>query len=670
MRSILKSHRRSTSGELQPPFEFSKKNTNKPSGSPVTQYASSMTPPPSATYPSLLSSPKKLLTPIKKMFGHHQKSQGPLAPADAPYSVSATDYAPPRRPHFTRNADTSSSTANRGSDDFASNSCASPSLFLLEPMPTAPPEPVGGKRMEFGITLLEEKVAPEHPQNDPMPIIPKIMSPRSPTPSAELPPSTAQEVANNPDAEDFYEADNDNGESDSSSQFSFVKGLSGGRNTSVKYYKTRSSTKKMAPSDNQNYINYEDMGFEDDDISGYDFENNGVDEEDVDDEGPDASNRYNDFLSDERSKSGALCDSFSPSKNEASKYSVVDSLQNLILLTSRTSDCSKPTLDPIDTGPCHMDTGPLSPGYDDIFIDAYLSSSRLPLLEHTSSADSHNARDSISQEIENDASGEHSTLVECQPPPTLKRGSIVNMMDTLLMLEETSPAPTGPEPNTKETTKAEKGRSEDKSHRQSIADMMSTLSFLAEHNVNDDTTKKTASEPRPDISTPTSSKSQYPWLAPDEEYLVDSSIHSTEHHSDSALDQDLLDEINMLPEDYDLSNLDLHNVIAAELGFLRSNSFTKKPRKHIVDYSPQKNKIETSNKTVTFYRSNSLDKDYGRRTTENHVIQRSDHDQKKDHSCRLRSGLCNVMSVSTSDLGSQKSFSLEPITELKSPQLN
>ncbi|ODV78100.1 uncharacterized protein CANTADRAFT_295440 [Suhomyces tanzawaensis NRRL Y-17324] len=74
-----------------------------------------------------------------------------------------------------------------------------------------------------------------------------------------------------------------------------------------------------------------------------------------------------------------------------------------------------------------------------------------------------------------------------------------------------------------------------------------------------------------------------------------------------TLDPDLLDEINQLPEDYDFEedNRQRNTESIQVPAFLRSNSYNNKPVKALIDNNYQCNKIETSNKTVTFYRSNS-----------------------------------------------------------------
>lgn len=83
---------------------------------------------------------------------------------------------------------------------------------------------------------------------------------------------------------------------------------------------------------------------------------------------------------------------------------------------------------------------------------------------------------------------------------------------------------------------------------------------------------------------------------------------------DFVLDESIIDEINQLPEDFDFEeyqnkqdqNQNLKGKLAQSgPGFYRSNSYNNKPIRAGVDNKAQSNKIETLNKTVTFYRSGS-----------------------------------------------------------------
>ncbi|CAK9440343.1 uncharacterized protein LODBEIA_P44430 [Lodderomyces beijingensis] len=72
------------------------------------------------------------------------------------------------------------------------------------------------------------------------------------------------------------------------------------------------------------------------------------------------------------------------------------------------------------------------------------------------------------------------------------------------------------------------------------------------------------------------------------------------------LDQDLLDEINLLPEDSIVLEKEQHGgKYPSSPGIEHSNSFNRKPRKMVLSTQPKSNKIETLNKTVTFYKRES-----------------------------------------------------------------
>ena len=70
--------------------------------------------------------------------------------------------------------------------------------------------------------------------------------------------------------------DDDDDDDDNSSQFSFVHDMKGGRNTSVKYYKTKNSKNTNNDEGLLNTFNELDLGYEVDEFSDYDYENNGV----------------------------------------------------------------------------------------------------------------------------------------------------------------------------------------------------------------------------------------------------------------------------------------------------------------------------------------------------------------------------------------------------------
>ncbi|CAN3373978.1 hypothetical protein DIURU_005761 [Diutina rugosa] len=96
--------------------------------------------------------------------------------------------------------------------------------------------------------------------------------------------------------EEVDSSDLDHSDDSNSSQFSFIKDNIGGRNTSVKYYKTINPTKDLpTPPPINNTFNEHDLGYEVDEFSDYDYENNGYD----DDDDGDGEVGYNDALDEE-----------------------------------------------------------------------------------------------------------------------------------------------------------------------------------------------------------------------------------------------------------------------------------------------------------------------------------------------------------------------------------
>ncbi|KAI5960139.1 uncharacterized protein KGF55_004862 [Candida pseudojiufengensis] len=106
------------------------------------------------------------------------------------------------------------------------------------------------------------------------------------------------------EGDDFEYEDDDN-----TSQFSFVQDMKNGRNTSVKYYKTKTDSNKkqnmtvnknMAP----NSFDENDLGYEDEELSDYDFENNGgvedMEEYDYEEEFQGENTAYADMFNDNK----------------------------------------------------------------------------------------------------------------------------------------------------------------------------------------------------------------------------------------------------------------------------------------------------------------------------------------------------------------------------------
>lgn len=170
-----------------------------------------------------------------------------------------------------------------------------------------------------------------------------------------------------------------------------------------------------------------------------------------------------------------------------------------------------------------------------------------------------------------------------------------------------------------------------KNKRESVDDMMQRLAILeSDFSENLDHDKKDKSIRNSQIKHDTApnlfqtkrtvSGKRYSWCESDSFHDDEApSIHIDDEKTSLERrnsDEELLDEINQIPEDYDFESQKVgNNHLSAnylEGAFLRSNSFKKRPLKAIMDYKFANNKIETGGKTVTFYRSNSLNLDLSR----------------------------------------------------------
>ena len=80
--------------------------------------------------------------------------------------------------------------------------------------------------------------------------------------------------------DDDEDDDDDDGDDDDdeSSQFSFVQDMKGGRNTSIKYYKTGATAVKNKIAEND--LIAQDFGYDEGELADYDFDNNGYDDYD------------------------------------------------------------------------------------------------------------------------------------------------------------------------------------------------------------------------------------------------------------------------------------------------------------------------------------------------------------------------------------------------------
>ncbi|CUM53413.1 unnamed protein product [Debaryomyces tyrocola] len=209
----------------------------------------------------------------------------------------------------------------------------------------------------------------------------------------------------------------------------------------------------------------------------------------------------------------------------------------------------------------------------------------------------------------------------------LRRASIVDMMDKLAMIES-------------------QNKEENNTKRNSVTNMMATLAVLENTNKQNspdirNTTNtsskipgKTSKNPLQRIAVDASKESKrYSWYDNDEKIdfkAVNLSNVKSESEPEqtvlkkadtptepervdfettiSTLDKDLIDEANQLPEDYNFEDYEYSRFTNSPINdatFFRSNSYNKKPSKSVADNNHLSNKIETINKTITFYRSNS-----------------------------------------------------------------
>lgn len=208
-----------------------------------------------------------------------------------------------------------------------------------------------------------------------------------------------------------------------------------------------------------------------------------------------------------------------------------------------------------------------------------------------------------------------------------RRSSIIDMMNNLSSLESENP------------------HNIDASKRNSISQMMSTLATLEQSNTTNNAILGTEGKPNKfmhlEVKDPikrvgleSKDNNRYSWYGNDETInlkassvsgaAVPSSMreklplndNSSPHahkiipldsEIPSFLEKDLIDEANQLPEDYNFEDHRNKNPILTlnESNFYRSNSYNNKPAKTISDNNYLSSKIETINKTITFYRSNS-----------------------------------------------------------------
>lgn len=783
-----------------------------------------MTPPqPISGQQSALSSPKKLLTPIKKMFGHgNPKSVLSItASGDSLNSALYSDLAPPHA-RFTQNYSspsipTQGNLSKAASPRRASNSRRQSASSLDKKTiswstPTVPPAHkfavAGANAALQGSPMMSSKKQqrnvppPQKPQKEQTKKAQKLLVPSTESlrplqtntlnasiaksveiqpPQSESPPTSKAESSKK---ESDGETEDEDDDSDASSQFSFVRDIRGGRNTSVKYYKTRvpNAKKPLDPNLQLNTFDVNDLGYEDD-MSDYDYENNGldddVDDDEIDDEEIDndfqVNMKYDDMLdeNDLRGLSVPGLDDLQPpplhtpsprhspvfnspstfpsentrgrdilgalsissetptsSNEQASEDDLLESyLDNAKLRSSDALATPKQLSFPFHN-PENVPDGTSSPlingvtfGSADRFYSRRSGGSRnsgsvenvssrgtpllnlgtpkhelglaistdpevralSPLAKQTPDESEDNTATSImgllgklEQNSENLSSNEkiearksihdiEQLLLNIQGSSdqevkaSNKRELIANMMDTLAKLDEALGGA---------NQKSTKGNP-----RESVVDMMNTLALLDSQNESQATEKPetvTEASEEPPLVIP-----QGPKMTPPSVYRhYRSESEDTPSEKVYHLDEDMLDECNQLPEDYDFEANAKNTQTQGLSDFYRSNSYNKKPKKVLPSNTYQTNKIDTPQRTVTFYRSNSKGNSsfsnsgnlsragslYSATsiTSEEDSLAETDRFTKKPYTnINIQLDPADI----SPDSVSRKSFNLEPITE-------
>lgn len=853
MRSLIKSHRRSDSSTSDAASELPRPRPSKttPLNSPVIpHHAANLTPPLlSGSLNATIASPKKLLTPIKKMFGHHSKSNvsnvspGVITTGDSLNAAVSSTFEPPkgRRKHIKFASSASLSDLQKGHIMPAANKQLATSALmemirgsLSESLPLPPPRLAALSR--FSDSSVETR------KNEVMPIVfdkglglpmnhdsGSLLSIANSEGNFRAKQALSQEIlaesSLRADTEAYYEDDDDLRDSDASSQFSFVKDIRGGRNTSVKYYKTKPSCKSTGPT-KAGFLQADIMGYDEAGLSDYDFDNNGMDDDDgLEDGGYDdfeGTNRYHDFLDDNEgtvpTQSSSLDErnelDYENDKSEdyengqpddydnvhSDDYENADDYENdqSDVYEAGQFDNNEPDdydeivqHDEADSGALNPDTShPLSdaasgsgpelplfsfsqsregtpelrfgvpqdlttPGQvlTEDLLDSYLqfetpstaganarspfelfaSDSASPLINGITigseqkfrsqrisrNTPSDQPKNDVAEKLESKADiSRNSSIGLGIASLTNKRRSIANMMDLLGSLEEASARDQAQKDleemkslfeqldKQNETKKPAKrslvinmmntlatlenaltAPTEElkKKARNSIADMMKTLAALE---IQQDEKPPSPHEPeitqlpRRSSASSLGEKQRYSWLS-NGEFPKTKHDNLAADQGNAQLEEDLLDEVNQLPEDFDFEDQEIHYESNLVPDFYRSNSYNKKPQKAVVDNSYQKNKIETSQKTVTFYRSSSLRVSENLSRAGSVMSSNSFHsfnEEEEEDESQEREGVprkhlpysihhnSHIFEVSN-DASSRKSFILEPITESESPHI-
>lgn len=468
--------------------------------------------------------------------------------------------------------------------------------------------------------------------------------------------------------------------SDTSSQFSFVKDIRGGRNTSVKYYKTKPSRAPRDPNAPLNTFDVDAFGFEEDGLSDYDYENNGLDDED-DLEDFEAKYDYdneNDILGE-----GDISKQLLPPPVPTVSVRDCNTPEQLVQSSSDENAPHDSTDHFITANLSHnfLTPQPEEHSYGEDFLESYMDNTKLPGSEIpetpqsqvfnlpsittslTSSPLINGVTFGLSDGLKNrQAAARERTLPTEdnsiglaigpgeQIPEQLeepRRNLIMALLGSLDMasskaeLEEDDPTfksavdlleqvaePVEPV----ELTDGEQAALKD-SRRQLILNMMETLSSLAiSTEVQSAEKKKEARKSVMDMMDTLaaldsgnkangiqSSRSTAADVSLPKEGKVNAQDQSTPSNSFSVdtstddgrayhLDEEMLLECNQLPEDFDFELFQNQDLLDGTSDFYRSNSYNKRPTKIVRDNLVRSNKIETPQRTVTFYRSNSLAK--------------------------------------------------------------
>lgn len=269
MRSFIKSHRRTELAASEDPDE-----AKTPLTSPLVMQTPQFTPPQLVGGASL-TSPKRLLTPIKNLF---------LSLAHSRLSTNIAEHAKSKPDSRKLKHRGHSSVSNISEITMAKHSFELPRVLAVAQQGGLGPPPnlASASTPQLHLTF------------------PTSVSYTSLTSATSSASSNARNSTHRPFSSTLpsipNEHSSDSDDSDSSSQFSFVQDMKGGRNTSVKYYKPARAKEPELPQASNTFSEH-DLGYEVDEFSDYDYENNGMDDDDYDD---DEDNHYTQIFDDER----------------------------------------------------------------------------------------------------------------------------------------------------------------------------------------------------------------------------------------------------------------------------------------------------------------------------------------------------------------------------------